>query len=88
MTGAALNFSLDDFQIHRSASGVWGVVNDPTGQAVFLPADGDDNGFGIDFTGDGLADITLDFSKAVTGDGMIQFDLEKRDQADLGFWLF
>ena len=82
---SALNFSLDDFQIHRSASGVWGVVNDPTGQAVFLPADGDDNGFGIDFTGDGLADITLDFSKAVTGDGMIQFDLEKRDQADLGF---
>lgn len=81
---SALNFSVDDLQIHR-LRGVWGIVNDPTGEAVFLPPDGDDNGFGIDFTGDGLADITLDFSRAVTGDGMVQFDLEKRNQEDLGF---
>ncbi len=81
----ALNFIADDLQIHRSVDGVWGVANDSSGGYTLLPEGGDDQGFGIDFNGDGLADIQLRFADRVTGEGYVGFDLVKRDVQDLNF---
>jgi flagellar hook-associated protein 1 FlgK len=82
----ALDFSADDLQLVRSSTGRWGMVNDPTGgAAVFIPEDGDDDGFGIDFNGDGLADIEIDFATQVSGEGSVQFDLDERDSDDISF---
>ncbi len=86
---SAIDFSANDLQINRSfSSGTWkwGMVNDPTGGvAAFIPDGGDDNGFGIDVSGDGLADIEINFTKKVSGDGFVQFDLVKRDKSDVAF---
>lgn len=82
---SALNFKADDLRFVRSANG-WGMVNDPTGGvAAFIPEGGDDDGFGIDFSGDGLADVEIRFAKKVSGQGFVQVDLEKRNRGDIRF---
>ncbi|WDP89782.1 MAG: flagellar hook-associated protein FlgK [Desulfobacter sp.] len=81
-----VNFGASDFGFVRSASGVWGVVNDPTGGTMTLiPEGGDDNGFELDFNGDGLGDIRIDFKEAVTGAGQVEFDLRQRNTNDIGY---
>ena len=82
---SAVNFKGRDVQFVRSG-GKWGIVNDPTGgQARFLPEGGDDNGFMVDFNGDGVGDMEVKFKKPVTGDGWTRFDLLKHQAADMGF---
>jgi len=82
----AVDFKADDLQFARSSTGGWGIVNDPTGGvASFIPDGGDDDGFGIDFNGDGLADIEISFLQKVSGPGRVQLDLEKRDRDDMRF---
>jgi flagellar hook-associated protein FlgK len=82
----ALDFVADDLQLIRSSTGSWGMGNDPTGGfAKLIPEGGDDDGFGIDFSGDGLADIEISFAKKVSGQGSVQMDLEKRASDDLSF---
>ncbi len=81
----SLDFSSADLRFVR-AGGNWGVMHDPTGgKLAMLPPGGDDDGFGIDFTGDGFADIEIKFEKKVTGDGYVEFDLRKHDFQNLGF---
>jgi len=83
---AALDFEASDLRFVRGAGGSWGVMNDPTGGILALmPAGGDDDGFGVDFTGDGLADIEIKFDKKVSGEGYVEFDFQKRSFKDLGF---
>jgi len=83
---SAIDFAATDLRFERSASGVWGVLNDPTGGSLqVLPPGGDDNGFGVDFSGDGLADIKFDFNTAVTGEGYMEFDFRQRSSGDIGF---
>jgi len=83
---SALNFKAEDLMVARSSTGRWGLVNDPSGgKAVFIPEGGDDDRFGIDFSGDGLADIEIVFARKPSGQGFVQFDLEKRAKDDIGF---
>ncbi|RLC19750.1 MAG: hypothetical protein DRH93_15000, partial [Deltaproteobacteria bacterium] len=83
---SVINFSADDLRFVRSSGGGWGIVNDPTGgMAAFIPAGGDDDGFGIDFSGDGLADIEISFTQKVFGEGSVQLDLNKRHKDDISF---
>ncbi len=83
---SAINFSVNDLQFVRSSTGRWGIGNDPTGGiATFIPDGGDDDGFGIDFSGDGLADIEISFTQKVSGDGLVQLDLDKRHKDDISF---
>jgi flagellar hook-associated protein FlgK len=82
----AIDFGVNDLQFVRSEEGRWGMVNDPTGGvAAFIPEGGDDDGFGIDFNGDGLADLKIHFAQKVSGAGSVQLDLEQRDQDDIRF---
>lgn len=82
----ALDFRANDLQFVRSSTGRWGLVNDPTGGlAVFMPQGGDDDGFGIDFNADGLADMKFTFAQKISGQGFVQLDLEKRNQNDIRF---
>jgi len=81
-----IDFSATDLRFERSANGVWGFYNDPTGGNLqILPEGGDDDGFGVDFNGDGLADIEISFKERVSGDGFVEFDLTKRDAGDIAF---
>ncbi len=81
----ALDFPGNDLTFVRS-SGSWGVLSDPTGGTLeMIPEDGDDDGFGVDFSGDGLADLEVNFHKKVTGDGSLKMDFVKHDAADIGF---
>jgi flagellar hook-associated protein 1 FlgK len=83
----AIDFAVNDLQFVRSPDpdGDWGMVNDPTGVAVFIPEGGDDDGFGIDFNGDGLVDLEISFAQKVSGAGSVQMDLERRDPNDIRF---
>ncbi|MCK5687283.1 hypothetical protein KAJ27_24320, partial [bacterium] len=81
-----IDFKATDLRFERSESGVWGYRNDPTGGVMqLLPEGGDDDGFGVDFSGDGLADLRIEFKDKVNGAGFVEFDLEKRDTGDIGF---
>ncbi len=81
-----IDFSADSLQFIRSAGGQWGIVNDPTGGvAVFMPDGGDDDGFSVDFSGDGLPDIEIRFDQKVSGNGFVQVDFEKQNKNDIGF---
>ena len=83
---SAIDFKAADLRFERSSEGVWGVLNDPTGGSLqLIPQGGDDNGFGVDFSGDGLADIRIDFSQQINGDGYVEFDFESRNALDIGF---
>ncbi|MCP4118207.1 MAG: flagellar hook-associated protein FlgK [Desulfobacteraceae bacterium] len=82
----SFDFSADEITFDRNASGQWNLLNDPTGgNAVVIPEGGDDDGFGVDFSGDGLADIEIRFNKKVTGAGQVKFDFDERDADDMGF---
>jgi len=81
----ALDFETADLRFVR-AGGNWGVMNDPTGGVLaMMPPGGDDDGFGVDITGDGLCDIQIQFDKQVSGDGFVEFDLQKHGFQDIGF---
>ncbi len=81
-----IDFNASDLRFERSATGIWGFLNDPTGGTLqIIPQGGDDNGFGVDFTGDGFADLQIDFSDQISGAGYVEFDFNKRDSADIGF---
>ena len=81
-----IDFRASDLRFERSSTGVWGFLNDPTGGILqILPTGGDDDGFGVDFSGDGLADIQISFNEKVSGAGYVEFDFEKRDPEDIGF---
>ena len=83
---SAINFAAQDLRFQRSGDGVWGVLNDPTGGTMqIIPEGGDDDGFGIDFSGDGFVDMRIDFSARVSGNGWVEFDLGKRNSEDVGF---
>ena len=83
---SAINFNASDLRFERSSAGIWGVLNDPTGGTLqIIPEGGDDNGFGVDFSGDGVADMRIDFLKEIEGAGYVEFDFEKRDANDIGF---
>ncbi len=83
---SSIDFAATDLRFERSATGVWGVMNDPTGGTLqILPTGGDDDGFGVDFSGDGLADIKIDFNTRVTGEGYVEFDFRQRNSTDIGF---
>ena len=82
----SLDFKAVDLTFTRSSGGFWGILNDPTGgNARIMPEGGDDDGFGVDFSGDGLADIQLEFSKRISGEGQVKFDLTKKDADDISF---
>ncbi len=81
-----IDFGASDLRFERSGDGVWGVLNDPTGGTLqIIPEGGDDDGFGIDFSGDGFADLHIDFKERVTGNGYVEFDFGKRNTNDIGF---
>ncbi len=83
---SAIDFGATDLRFERSGSGVWGILNDPTGGSFqILPTGGNDNGFGVDFSGDGLADIRIDFKTPVTGNGFVAFDFRQQSASDIGF---
>ncbi|WP_022664685.1 flagellar hook-associated protein FlgK [Desulfospira joergensenii] len=83
---SAIDFAASDLRFERSGSGVWGVLKDPTGGVLqIIPEGGDDDGFAIDFNGDGLADMRIDFEEAVTGNGYVEFDLNQRNTSDIGY---
>jgi flagellar hook-associated protein 1 FlgK len=82
----SIDFSVNDITFDRDTSGNWSLFNDPTGgNAVFIPEGGDDDGFGVDFSGDGLADIEIRFNKKVSGEGQVKFDFRDREADDIGF---
>jgi len=82
---SALDFKALDLQFVRT-SGNWGILNDATGGvAQIIPAGGDDNGFKVDFSGDGVGDIEIKFAKKVTGDGYVRFDLLQHDANDIRY---
>jgi flagellar hook-associated protein 1 len=82
-----IDFKASDLRFERTSTGIWGFRNDPTtgGALQIIPQGGDDNGFGVDFSGDGLADLRIDFGNQVSGAGYVEFDLVQRDSADIGF---
>ncbi len=83
---SALDFSAGDFTFNRLPGGGWGIGNDPTGgKAQMVPPGGDDDGFGVDVTSDGIADFEINFAKKVTGVGSIEFDLVKHDAGNQSF---
>jgi len=83
---SAIDFKAADLRFERSVAGVWGILNDPTGGVLqIIPQGGDDNSFSVDFSGDGLADIQIDFHEKVSGPGYLAFDFEKRDAGNIGF---
>ncbi len=82
---SSLDFTAADLQFVRS-SGTWGVLNDPTGGTMrIIPEGGDDDGFDVDFSGDGLSDMRIEFTNRVSGDGFVEFDFVKHDALDLGY---
>lgn len=82
----ALDFAASSLHFERSASGHWGVLNDPTGGKLqLIPQGGDDDGFGVDFSGDGLSDIEIQFGERVSGSGYVELDFTKHSSSDIGF---
>ncbi|OQY02646.1 MAG: flagellar hook-associated protein FlgK [Desulfobacteraceae bacterium 4572_130] len=79
---SGLDFEIEDFKLTRT-SGLWKIENDFN--AVILPKGGDNDGFSIDLTGNGLSDINIVLTKKITKDGYIEFDLKKKNQDDYGF---
>ncbi len=81
-----IDFKASDLRFERSSTGIWRFLNNTTGGALsIIPQGGDDNGFGVDFSGDGLADIKIDFINQVRGAGYVEFDLVQQNSADIGF---
>ncbi|MGD9732178.1 MAG: flagellar hook-associated protein FlgK [Desulfamplus sp.] len=88
---SAVNFNAENMRFVRDTVGGWRIDNQPASlSATLLPADGGyDDGFGVDFNGDNLADIDFSFKKNITGDGINEgyfaFDLLKREPTDIKF---
>ncbi|MBF0200968.1 MAG: flagellar hook-associated protein FlgK [Desulfamplus sp.] len=83
---SAMDFASSTLQFSRNQDGHWSIINDPTGgQALLMPLGGDDDSFGVDFSGDGLADMTVSFTEKPSGPGYISLDLEKRHSENIGF---
>ena len=81
-----VDFTATDLKFERSGNGNWGFANDPTGGNLqLIPEGGDDDGFGVDFNGDGLADMELSFNERVSGDGFVEFDLIQRDGENIAY---
>lgn len=86
LDATSLNMEALDFRLARDAGGNWAIQNDYThGLAQLVPPGGDDSGFGIDLTGNGLADIALHFDQPVTGSGFVEFDITARNQENYAF---
>ncbi|MDY0164394.1 flagellar hook-associated protein FlgK [Desulfobotulus sp.] len=86
LDATALSEEALDFRLARDGSGNWSIQNDYTyGVAQLVPPGGHDSGFGIDLTGNGLADIHLSFDQPVTGSGHVEFDILKRNPEHYGF---
>ncbi|MBI9087709.1 MAG: flagellar hook-associated protein FlgK [Desulfobacterium sp.] len=82
---ANLDFEVSDLNFTRNGS-LWTVGNDPTGGSIqLIPEGGDDDGFGVDFSGDGIADIEVKFKNKITGDGYLNFDLAKTDPSEMSY---
>jgi flagellar hook-associated protein 1 FlgK len=82
---SALEFEAEGLEFERKSDGTWGV-NNPTGGTIdIIPKDGDDNGFQIDLTSNGIGDIEITFDQPVSGDGSIRMDLKSRDADDLSY---
>ncbi|MDY0219616.1 MAG: flagellar hook-associated protein FlgK [Desulfobacterium sp.] len=83
---ANLDFEVKDLTFSRSVTGEWSVQNDPTGGNITLvPSGGDDDGFGIDFNGDKISDIQVNFKNKIVGQGSFSFDLAKTDASEMSF---
>ncbi len=83
---SAIDFAAPVLHFERSAAGYWGVLNDPTGGKLqIIPQGGDDDGFAVDFSGDGLADIEIEFKERITGSGYVEFDFVHHNADDIGF---
>ncbi len=82
----SIDFKASSLTFQRTDTGVWGVSNDPTGGKMeILPQGGDDDGFGVDFSGDGVADIRIDFDEKVSGEGFIRFDFTHVGPEDIRY---
>ena len=55
------------------------------GSLQLIPEGGDDDGFGIDFSGDGFADLRIEFKERITGNGYVEFDFVQQNTDDIGF---
>ena len=76
----------ENFQLNRDAAGNWTIGNDYTkGRASLVPPGGNDSGFGVDLTGDGVADFEIDFDKPVNGTGFVEFDVTRQDPDKISF---
>lgn len=82
---ANLDFEVKDLNFTRGTDGLWTVGNDPTGNITLIPEGGDDDGFGVDFSGDGIADIEVTFKNKIIGEGYLNFDLAKTDSSELSY---
>ncbi|MEA1968364.1 MAG: flagellar hook-associated protein FlgK [Thermodesulfobacteriota bacterium] len=87
---SAFDFSATDLRFQRSTdsngTSLWQVLNDPTGGNIqIIPEGGDDDGFGIDLTNDGIADMEIKFQKEVTGDGYVELDFAAKNGNDFSF---
>ncbi|PIE70192.1 MAG: flagellar hook-associated protein FlgK [Deltaproteobacteria bacterium] len=82
----AFDQPVEDLQFARDTAGNWTLNNDYTGGlAQLLPPGGSDEGFGVDLTGNGVADLQIDFHQPVTGSGHVSFDIEARNPSDYAF---
>ncbi|MBF0379276.1 MAG: flagellar hook-associated protein FlgK [Desulfamplus sp.] len=86
----AIDFQVQNLKFIRGTDGVWRVENYPNSLSpTLLPDEGSDDGFGVDFDLDGLADVEFSFKKKITGDGVNEdyfaFDIVKHDSTDIGF---
>ena len=50
-----------------------------------VPANGADEGFGVDLNQDGLADLRVEFDTPITGDGTLKFDIEKQKSVNYSY---
>ncbi len=85
---SALIAENERFEVVRDNSGNWRIRNNSgyqVGPAVLMPPGGDDNGFGIDLDGNGLADIEVDFKVPASAAGSVVFDMEAMEQENFGF---
>ncbi|HKK90195.1 MAG TPA: flagellar hook-associated protein FlgK, partial [Desulfobacteraceae bacterium] len=87
---AGFTFEARDVKFQRLTDGtgtdVWKVLNDPTGGDIqIIPEGGDDDGFGVDLTRDGVADMEILFKKPVTGNGFVEMDFTETSGEDFSF---
>lgn len=87
---AAFTFEARDLKFQRttnaSGTNVWQVLNDPTGGNIrIIPEGGNDSGFGVDLTRDGVADMEIRFEKEISGNGFVEMDFVHKSGKDISF---